>query len=165
METDNNKNKVMMMVIIVLLVILIGFVIGIGVVMLRLQSAAASQPQFVPGVHGSVSPEEITTVSLSAPIQTNLRRGADNLERFIRLSLSIGIHNGQPGYDEFISMLRAREDILRDISLGVIQGRTAEELQRPDGRDGLAQELLERFQNEFQTNLIVRVFVTEWALD
>ena len=165
METDNNKNKIMMIVIIVLLVILIGFVIGIGVVMLRLQSAAAAQPHIAMGVPGSVSPEDITTVPLSAPIATNLRRGADNLDRLIRLSLSIGIHNTQPDYGEFINMLRGREDIIRDISLSVIQGRTAEELQRPDGRDGLAQELLERFQNEFQSNLIVRVFVTEWALD
>ena len=161
-----NKNKLMMIIIIVLLAVLLVTIAAVSVIAFRVISSepedpAASILQVVP----ALTPEDIYIVELSSPISTNLAVGASGATHFIRLSLALGVNNTEGrGSTDFIELISASEPIVRDVMLGVIKSKTYEELSRLGGRDVLRDEMLIRLQNTFQSNLLVAVYISDWAL-
>jgi flagellar FliL protein len=161
-----NKNKLMMIIIIVLLAILLIAIAAISVVAFRVfsgesdEAAVESHPPVI-----SLTPAEITVIDLTSPIRTNLAVGAGGSSHFISVDLSIGINTtAKKNSDEFIALVASREAIIRDVILGIIKSKTFEELSRPDGQDMLKDEILSKLQSTFRNNLLVAIYMNDWAL-
>ncbi len=157
------KSKVMFVVIIALLVILIG-VIGFisfkAFSMLNNENDGANQDNTQQNNYVSVS--DIETIELSSPISTNLKVGPSGFEYVIRLSVAIGVNKTElKEAEELIALIQTKEPIVRDICLSVITNITYEELIAGDKQAILSSAILSRLQEEFETNLIYKVYVSD----
>jgi flagellar basal body-associated protein FliL len=160
-----DKNKIMMIAIIALLVTLLLGVGAVAVLVLRMPNSQTEQSlQMAPGAT-EVNPEFIKVVPISQNISTNLLTDVDGSRHDIRFGISLGIDITNPSSsEELIALLIRQEAIVRDIALGVVRNKTFNELNRPDGRPNLANEILVQLQETFRTNLIVEVYITEFFL-
>ncbi|MCL2699108.1 MAG: flagellar basal body-associated FliL family protein, partial [Defluviitaleaceae bacterium] len=83
----------------------------------------------------------------------------------ISIELSIGINNTvRRESDTMIALITDKERIVRNVALGVIRRKTIQELERPDGLELLERDILSRLQDQFNTNLIVRVIGSDMFL-
>lgn len=157
------KNKVMMISIIVLLVILL-ITIGVGFFLTfkNLNNGAAPQEE----VKEVVKQEDIQLVTYDESIYTNLRTGDDNKDHVIRVGFSLGIDISDKKESEaFITSLSDKTPIIKDVIIGVLRNKTYEELQRSDAQAVLREEILEKLQQEFDSNLIVTVYLSDLFLN
>ncbi len=160
------KNKIMMIIIIALLVFLL---VAIGVVtftvfrFLSVNKEAGDVQAKATAV--KLTAKEIDLVPLSSPINANLLTGSDNVEHVIRVSITIGINNTEKKESpEIKALVEASQSIVNDLVLGVLKNKTYQELNRPNGRDVLKDEILQQLQIEFDSNLIVAVYFDELFL-
>ncbi len=157
------KSKLMSIIIIVLLVVLIGI---IGVISFKafslINQDEASAEVETTQQSNYVPIANIETVALTSPISTNLKTGPSGIEYSIRVSIAIGVDNtDQKAAAELITMLGAKEPIVRDICLSVITNMTYEELKAGDAQAILSNAILQRLQEEFETTLIYEVYVSD----
>lgn len=158
------KSKIMFIVIIALLVILIGI---IGVISFKAFSMlstdeTAAEETATSQQNSYVSISDITTVSLTDPISTNLKIGPSGIEYAIKVSIAIGVNSTDlEAAQPIIDLLTAKEPIVRDICLSVITNMTYEELKAGDTQSILSKAILLRLQEEFETNLIYEVYVSD----
>ena len=167
------KNKVMMIVIVVLLVLLLGL-LGVGFVYV---GNLLKNTQMAEGSQGGNSnnwsmnasqldPKEIYLFALEKPVATNLKKGADGSSHSASVSFSVGIDNTRKkDSDEAIALIIEKEAMVRDICLSTMRSMTHEELSREDGMDILRNEVLNKLRDEFHSNLIVSVSISDWYLE
>lgn len=158
-----DKSKILFFVIIGLLVVLIGV---IGVVSFKAFSIIGSDETETENSatqqSGNVSKENITILDLTSPISTNLKTGPSGIDYAIRVSIGIGINNTDPdAAAPIIELLSTKETMVRDICLSVITNMTYEELTAGDAQAILSKAILQRLQEEFETNLIYDVYVSD----
>ncbi len=160
-----DKSKKLFIVIIVLLVLLIGLIGFISFKLFSAISANEGEGANDPAVtqqSSKVAISDIQTVSLAEPISTNLKIGPSGIEYGIRVSVSMGINNTDPKAAEpLIALLTSKEVIVRDICISVITNMTYEELKAGDAQAILSNAILVRLQEEFETNLICEVYVSD----
>ncbi len=157
------KSKIMFIVIIALLVILIGI---IGFISFKAFSMINTDTETT---NSAVEPQsnyvaitDIQTVALSSPISTNLKTGPSGLEYSIRVSVAIGVNmTDEENSAALVTLLTEKEPIVRDICLSVITNMTYEELKAGDSQAILSKAILLRLQEEFETNLIYDVYVSD----
>lgn len=161
------KNKILMIVIIVLLVVLLGAIIFLGITIGNIvktnesESNRGTVTRDVP-----VSLDELAIVPLDSAINTNLKTGTDGVSHMASVSLSVGaIKTNKKESPKIIESLTLNADVVKDICLSAIRAKTFEELRRQDGQDVLRNEILIRLREEFQTNLIYTVYITDMYLD
>lgn len=160
------KNKVMMIAIIALLVILlITISVGMFFMFKNLGKATNANPEEQTTVVPAVKQEDIKLVTLSDPIYTNLLNGPDEKEHVIRLSLSLGVDcTKEKEGDAFIEMVTAKDVIVKDVIIGVLRNKTFDELKKTDAQEILRDEILTNLQKEFDSNLIVTVYISDLFL-
>ena len=162
------KSNLMMIVIIVLLVALLGTVVGVTFFafnMVRTMEAQVLEGGF-DGTQRPVRPDQINHVMIGEPITTNLATGAGTISNHMaRVQLVVGYDNTQGREsDNIAALIDSQMTYLRMVALDSIANRTFAELTTQGGRDALTAELLEAFQNDFQTNMIVSVGFYEWLI-
>lgn len=158
------KNKIMMILIIVLLVILL-LTIGVGffITFKNLNSG----DQITEEEKEPVRQENIQLISYDGEsLYTNLRTGDDNKKHVIRVGYSLGIDISDKKESEaFITTLSEKTPIVKDVIIGVLRNKTYEELQKSDAQAVLREEILEKLQQEFDSNLIVTIYLSDLFLE
>lgn len=163
---ENNKNKLMMISIIILLLVLLGVIVAIAFYVIKNinnannlgEEDAADSPKVV-----ELQREQITSVPFSDSLSTNLLSIGDGINHAIKITIGVGINNvDKKAADAFITTLTDNEIVVRDTVIDILHNKTNEELLKPDGMALLKAEILERLQEEFNTNLIVEVTIGEW---
>ena len=162
------KSNLMMIVIIVLLVALLGTVVGVTFYafnMVRTMEEQAATAGF-DRTQRALHPDEINYVMIGEPITTNLSTEAGTMSNnMARVQLVVGYDNTQARDSITISQLiDSQMTYMRMVALESISRRTFTELTVQGGRDALIAELLETFQNDFRTNMIVSVGFYEWLI-
>ncbi|MCL2461143.1 MAG: flagellar basal body-associated FliL family protein [Defluviitaleaceae bacterium] len=164
------KGKPMMMIVLILLVVLLGAVGAVSFYALRL--AKANQAGADTGANAPAAPsiqrlsiDQITKVPLTT-VSTNLRVSADGSQNYIKLTIQVGVNNTvKKESDAIIKSLGDNEAVALDVVNGVLRNKTREELADPgmDTFQNLKNEITEKLQSAFNTNLIVDVYVVEIA--
>lgn len=157
------KNKVMMISIIVLLVVLLITIAGGAfLVVSKLNSAETAEKEPEP-----VKQENIQLVQFDTDsIYTNLRVGDDNKNHVIRVGFSLGIDVSDKKEGEaFVTTITDKTPIVKDVIIGVLRNKTSEELEKSDAQAVLREEILEKLQQEFDSNLIVNVYLSDLFID
>jgi len=163
------NNKVMMFVIMGLLVLLM-VILGGGFIyvanLLRNSADAADNGGGSRNVTASqMDPRDIYLFPLERAVATNLRKSADGISHLANVSFSVGIDNTQKESEETIALIQDKEPMVRDICLSTMRSMTYDELSREDGMDVLRYQVLNRLREDFQTNLIVSVSISDWYLE
>ena len=156
------RNKGMIIVIIVLLVVLMAAA-GLGVYFFVSSSDAQQDMEIgLPATHLHLSEEEIFDIDLNGPIRTNLAKSIDGSPHFITIELSVGINNtAAKESNAIIDLITEKEQVVRNVALTVIRKKTIQELERPDGLEILENDILAKLQEQFNSNLIIRVIGSE----
>ena len=162
------KSNLMMIVIIVLLVALLGTVVAVTVFALSAVQEIGTSIHADDGwdrTPRTLLPTQIGRVSIGDPITTNLAADAGSPSRHIRVNMSIGYDNTQGREsEEKAQMIEAQMDYIRSIILESLRTRSYNEISARDGTRLLQDEILDALQNQFQTNMIVGVFITDWLV-
>lgn len=157
------KNKVMMISIIGLLVVLLGTIVGLGI--FTINSLKKSEEPNVKTEESTerklLKKDELTVIELKEPINTNLPVGEDGKDtHVVRLNLSLAVNNTvKKESDSTIAIISGKEIIVRDLVLDILKRKTYEEIKKPDAREILKEEILQSLKDEFDTDLIVAVYV------
>ncbi len=157
------KNKIMMILIIVLLVILL-ITIGVGFFLTfkNLNKGQTVEEE----VKEPVKQEDIQLVTYDDSLYTNLRKGDDGKEHVIRVGFSLGIDiSNKKESEAFMLVLSEKTPIVKDVIIGVLRNKTYEELQKSDAQAVLREEILEKLQQEFESNLIVTIYLSDLFLE
>jgi flagellar basal body-associated protein FliL len=153
-----------MIIIIVLLVLLLGAVAYISFFVLKLSDknpneSGSTAPQSV-----SLTVDQIEKVPLSSPISTNLFNSDDGVEHYVKINLSIGVNNtDKKESPKMVESLTKNEMVTRDIVLSILRGHTYEDLSLPEGQELLKDGIRSRLQEEYGSNLIVQVYISDLA--
>jgi flagellar basal body-associated protein FliL len=164
----NNK---LATVVIVLLVVLMGGVATLGYLLYKergIKIGGNSEENSAEGISqtSSVGPASIETVKFKDPITTNLAISANSSKtRMIQFSFSVGVNKtSKKESASMVALLQEKEDIIKRAAIDLISRRTPEQIETPEAKNVFAKELLERLQKEFETKLIVDIYVYEWKV-
>jgi flagellar basal body-associated protein FliL len=161
-----DKNKIMMVVIVVLLVVLLGTTAGLAYLLYRNFSgqASAQDEQGAPVDVESLKQEDIVTVPISDTITTNLAVGSDGeSSHMAKLALAIGVDTTEKKEsDTLVALLTEKEIVIKDLVIEILTSKTHDEFKRVDSRDVVREDILKALQDEFESNLIVTVYIYEW---
>jgi flagellar basal body-associated protein FliL len=153
-----------MIIIIVLLVILLGAVAFALIFVLRLSDEHPNGAIETSQQSGELTLDQIEKVPLSSPISTNLLRGADDAEHYVKINLSIGVNNtDKKESPKILESLNKNEMVTRDIVLSILRNQTYEDLSFPDRQELLKDNIRTRLQEEYGSNLIVQVYISDLA--
>ncbi len=163
-----NKGKTMMIVIIVLLTVLIVTIAGVSIYAFKMlkssQSNEGGQPEVTQAKDLDAS--EIYTYQLAQPIAVNLAVGTDGLEHSASVEVGIGIDNSDkknsPG---FITLIESQEVVVRDVVISVLRTKTVDQMSQPDSQEAIKQEILEKLQAEFNSQLVYSVYFGTFYYD
>ena len=152
-----------MIVIIALLVLVLG---AIGFVSFFLMKTMGKNTPNVTAAApaAKLTVDQIEKVPLSSPLSTNLLSGNDGVEHYVKIDLSIGVNNtDKKESPKMITSLQNNEMVVRDIVLSILRGQTYNDLTQPDGQDLLKENIKSQLQDEFNSNLIVQVYISDLA--
>jgi len=153
-----------MIIIIALLVVLLGAVSFVSYYFLRISGPNSSGDSYQGSPATQLTMDQIEKVSLSGPISTNLLKGNDGAERYVKINLSIGVNNtDKKESPKMLNTLESNEMVIRDIVLGIMRNQTYEDITLPDGQDLLKENIKTQLQEEFKSNLIVQVYISDLA--
>ena len=164
-----DKSRLMMIVIIALLVILIGTVIGTTLFLLSGNDPALD---IFAEVHDPVHhPQRITLmdmveVSLGERFQTNLATGADGRVAMVFSEVVVGL-DGQADPAElepFIISFNARQGMARAVIISEFGNAFFDDINTPEGKMALAETMTLALREQFDSNLILRVFFSDWTI-
>ena len=159
-ENVSDKNKKMMILIIGLLVVLIGVIIAVAIFIITTINSE-NTVEVINAQQNTVTPADVTLISLSQPINTNLITDVEGRERVASLNFSVAVNHNEAGSQELIEVMQRSEPIIRDIALNVLRDRTAAEINSREGPNLISTEILIRLQDEFQSNLIYNVYIVD----
>ena len=155
------KHKLLMIIIIVLLVLLLGAVAFISFYFIN---NFTNQTDKVYEAGGKLRVDQIEKVNLSSPISTNIFSHTNNTEHYVKINLSIGVNNtDKKESPKILESLTKNEMVTRDIVLSILRSQTLEELKLFEGQEQLKDSIKTRLQEEYNTNLIVQVYIIDLA--
>ena len=163
-----DKNNVMMTVIIILLVVLLGI---IGFMSFYLMDFFANSKNAPPapqiGSERHVPQDQQVTVVYDEPIKGLISEPGAN-PHAITFKLSIGLDNSDKKQSKAVAdlntLLVARESVIKSFVSEILYNHPHEDFADNTGtmKTTLSKEILERLQVEFQTDLIVDVYLSEY---
>lgn len=155
-----DKNKVMLIAIIALLVILIGIIIA-AVIMLPGMIRDKDKPAETE-IETTVEHSNISLITIEDPIKTNLKTGLDDEPHVIQAKFSVGVDmSDKEKSQKLYDMLTEKTVVIQDVILNSVRNKTFEDLQKADAQEILREEILTRLQEEFSSNLIIRVYISD----
>ena len=164
-----DKSRLMMIVIIALLVILIGTVVGTTLFLL---SGPDPDPEIFAEVPDPVHHPQRTSlmdmveVSLGERFQTNLATGADGRVAIVMAEVVVGL-DGEAEPEElaaFRMSFEARMGMARSVIIHEFGSAHFEDVDTPEGQMALAETMTRALQEQFESNLILRVFFSDWTV-
>lgn len=161
------KSNLMMIVIIVLLVALLGTVAGVTVYAFNMIRAMENvqHPDHWDRTPRELHPDEIGRVVAGDSILTNLSTEGGASSAVARIQVVVGFDSTQGREsDEMEELIMENMLYIRTTALDAIGSRTYQQISAPGGRDELAAELLQRFQDDFRTNMIVDISFYDWII-
>ncbi len=159
------KNRIFLIIVIVLMVVLLGAIVFLGITLGRVMSNQDNNNNQVVALQPlAITEQEL--IELTKPIVSNLKKGSDGADHVNQVTVSVGVSKMDKKQSPvIINELNTKQAILRDICGTIIRNKTVEELRREDGQEILKQEILEKIQQEFQSNLIYAVYFADWYLE
>ena len=160
------KNKIGIILIILLLIILL-FTISFGFFFIFKKINNQNQQSDNVEFEQQIDVEDITLFSLTDSIYTNLFIGEDGREHVIKLSVNFGLDSSKKKAKEsqaLMTTLTEKEAIVKDVIIGILRSETYEELIRVDTQEVLKEKILTEIQKEFNTDLIVKVYINDLVL-
>jgi flagellar basal body-associated protein FliL len=162
-----DKSKMMMIIIIALLVLLLGTVVGVGVYLINLaDSDSAWHEEQGPATTSVLTPAEMRLIPLES-MNANLALGpggrSDNLVVEVVVGLNASDSIDVAELDRFEADFNRSIAAARSKALEILVSRTYDEVRTLEGRAETAELILYALQEEFGSNLIVRVFFNEWT--
>lgn len=163
------KNKVGMILIIVLLVALL-ILFGVGFFLLYTTMQKGNKVEEAPiVVEEKLDRNDIIIFPIGdEAIVTNLLEGPDGKKHVIKIKVNLGVNASKKNKkeaDALIATLTAQTVFLQDTVLGICRNKTFEELKRNDAQALLANEILLKLSDAFDTKLIAEVIINELILD
>jgi flagellar basal body-associated protein FliL len=160
------KQKLFLIIIISLLVVLLGSVGFVSFYGFRLLSALGTPQEEIKTENvGKLKLEQIEKVPLSSEITTNLSPSDNGSEHYVKIQLAVGVNNtDKKESSEILESLVSNETVTRDIVLGILHGQTYEDLRLPEGQDLLKESIKMRLQEEYGTDLIAQVYISDLVL-
>ena len=164
-----DKSRLMMIIIIALLVILIGTVVGTTLFLL---SGPDPDPEIFAEVPEPVHHPQRTSlmdmveVPLGERFQTNLATGADGRIAMVIAEVVVGLDGEAPldELDPFITSFNARIGMARSIIIHEFGNAHFDDVNSPEGQMALAETMTRALQEQFESNLILRVFFSDWTV-
>ena len=164
-----DKSRLMLIVIIALLVILIGTVVGTTLFLL---SGNETDPDIFAEMPEVVHPAQRTNlmdlieVTLGERISTNLAATPDGRVAMVLSEVALGIDSQADPSDvePFIINLNARIGMARSIVINEFGRAFYEDINSTEGQLALAETMAVALREAFETNLIVRVFFSDWKV-
>ena len=164
-----DKSRLMMIVIIALLVILIGTVIGTTLFLL---SGTGTDPDiFAEAADPAHHPQrrslmDMIEVSLGERFQTNLATGADGRVAIVIAEVVVGLDGeAEPEeLDPFMISFNARIGMARSVIIHEFGNAHFDDVNTPEGQMALAETMTRALQEQFESNLILRVFFSDWTV-
>ena len=155
-----------MLIIIIVLLLVLTAAAGLGVYFFIRGSEVRNEMKVdTPATVQHLGEEEIYDINLNGPIRTNLAKSIDGSSHVISIELSVGINNTVKRESiAMIDLITEKEQVVRNVALTVIRKKTIQELERPDGLEILERDILNRLQEQFNSNLIVRVIGSDMIL-
>jgi flagellar basal body-associated protein FliL len=158
------KGRLMMIIIIVLLVVLLGTVTAVSIYVLNLIN---SNNQAI--ADGSAAITEQKTLDINdmtevpiGTITTNLLPGADGEAHSVRIEVNLRYDKtNEEEATAFGELLAANMNIARWISLSCISDRTKEDIDDIDRLAMLGDEIKDKLQVEFKSELIQDVYFSD----
>ena len=165
-----DKSRLMLIVIIALLIILIGAVIGTA---LFLFSGNATDPNIFAETVDHVHPVQRRTlmdlieVPLGERINTNLATAADGRVAMVLSEVVVGIDNQAEAseLDPFLINFNARIGMARSIIINEFGRAYFDDINTTEGQLALAETMTRALREAFDTNLILRVFFSDWNVN
>ena len=159
-----DKSKPLMIVIIALLVLVLGAISAASFFLIRSLGKNNAPVVSAEAPVTKLTIDQIEKVPLKTPISTNLSAGHDGVEHYVKINLAIGVNNTDKNESpKMLSSLESNEMVVRDIVLGVLRSQTYEDLTVPEGQDLLKDNIKTQLQEEFNSNLIVQVYISDLA--
>ena len=164
-----DKSRLMMIVIIALLVILIGTVVGTTLFLLSGTDPAPDIFAEVPDpVHHPqrTSLMDMIEVSLGERFQTNLATGLDGRVAMVIAEVVVGLDGDAElaELEPFMLSFNARLGMARSVIIHEFGNAHFEDVNSPEGQMALAETMTRALQEQFETNLILRVFFSNWTV-
>jgi len=165
-----DKSKLMMIIIIALLVILLGTVVAVTFFLFNMMGNEDPtefhvQPPTV--VAGNISMMDLISVPLGdTRISTNLAIGSDGFSGMVMTEVVVGVNGtaDEAEVEAFVNAFNSRISLARAIAVEVFGEHTYDQVRTPEGRSALGETIMVRLQENFETNLIVTVRFSDWAL-
>jgi flagellar basal body-associated protein FliL len=162
-----DRSKTMMLIIIVLLILLLGTVVAVTVFLLGLvgdNNAYEFHEQAPPPIVQELRITEMEEVILGDRIVTNLAVSQDGTRGMVSTQVVVAVSVAdEDAFNDFIPVLMNRIHFARAIALEVLGGQVYDDVRSVEGRQMTAELILHRLQEEFETNLLVRVFFSDWS--
>ena len=153
------KNKIMMVVIILLLVLLLGTIVGISWYVLTEMRKDPIDGEITPAPVVEVKLDELVTFSAGEVRRNLLPQGTRNWLMVATYSFEIDKTRDKNG--EFVALLNNKLDMVRDIINTLVGNTTYEDVSALNGTERLKEQILEEVSEAFQTNLIMKVNLSE----
>jgi len=164
------KSSLMMIIIIALLVALLATVVGVTLFAFNMVQNMETSTQHVEQGRDrtprELTPEQITRVAIGDSIITNLAtEGGSGFSGVARVQILVGYDNTQGSESvEIANRIDSQTTLIRTITLAALQERSYQELTTRGAMEALGADILERLQNDFNTNMIVEVSFYEWMI-
>lgn len=160
------KSKLWMIIIIGLLVVMCaGFAVGFLMLTSTIKNLNAASEETQAGDFGNeaVSLDNQVTYNLANPIKSNLAPGEDGLDHLVQLTLVTLMINksDEKKYDAFVTKLAEKEVLIASAITSILRSKTYEDLQLPNSKEALQNEILTNLQDLFQSNMIVDIVLSE----
>lgn len=157
-------SKKFMIIIVLLLVVLIGGVATLGYVVMK-KPGGDKETANVSNAD-ELNPKDINTIKFKDPITTNLERTETGKNsHMVQLNFSIGVDNTKKKDSKEIStLITEKEDIIKHNVISLISKRTYDDMMKSDAKEQFVSELLQKLQEEFNSNLIVSIYINDWKV-
>ena len=162
-----DKSRLMMVVIIALLVILIGTVVGSVFFLL---SRTGPDPDAFAEVPDPVhhrqlrSMMDLEPISLGERFHTNLALGPDGRFGMVMAEVVVGMDgNADPEeLEPFMNSFYNRIGLARAVIIQEFGNAHFDDINSPEGQMALAESMTRALQEQFESNLIIGVFFSDW---
>jgi flagellar basal body-associated protein FliL len=158
------KGRLMMIIIIVLLVLLLGTVTAVSIYVLNLintNNQAIADGSAAITEQKTLDINDMTEV-LIGEITTNLRPGADGKEHSVMIEVNLRYDKtDEEQATAFSELLAANMNVARWIALSSISDRTKEDIDDIDRLAMLGDEIKDKLQVEFKSQLIQDVYFSD----
>ncbi|MDR2899646.1 MAG: flagellar basal body-associated FliL family protein [Clostridiales bacterium] len=156
-----DKSRKMLIIVISLLVVLLAVIVGGTIYIVRVLSADGTETVIAEPVN-EVKILDIEQVSLESPLNINLLDSPDGSAHAVTINVSVGVDISSEEEDDvaLVEKIRGSEDIIADVAISVIRTKTYEDIKTEGALDLIKQEILEKLQDEFKTNLICKVYIS-----